>query len=95
MCRGALDARLRGLDAEERAEIRRADLEAYSQDGHGGACYVRTTRRGQIVEVIDETDARRRGIIPIPDDEIAAMRRMNRKERRSWASRERKKRCVK
>jgi hypothetical protein len=46
---------------------------------------------GRIEQVLDEKDARRRGLIPIPPDQEAKVRAMNRHQRRAWAAKQRHK----
>ncbi len=45
---------------------------------------------GKIFEIADEKEARRRGLVPIPPDQEKDVRRMNRKQRRAWAAKQRK-----
>jgi len=42
-------------------------------------------KTGQIVPVVDEDDARRRGLVPIPAEELARVGRMTEDERKAWA----------
>jgi hypothetical protein len=42
-------------------------------------------KTGRIVHVENDETARRLGLIPIPADELPAVRAMNRKQRRAWA----------
>lgn len=51
-------------------------------------------RTGQIIEVENEGDARKKGLIPIPADELGSVRVMNRKQRRAWAAQQRKRTSV-
>lgn len=46
---------------------------------------------GRIYQVENEEEARKRGLVPIPADELSAVRGMNRKQRRAWAAQQRKK----
>lgn len=45
---------------------------------------------GRIYEVRDEDDARKRGLVPIPADQLDVVRSMNRRQRRAWAAQQRK-----
>ena len=45
---------------------------------------------GKIFDNITEEEAKKRGLIPIPNDQLAAVRGMNRKQRRAWAAQQRK-----
>lgn len=40
---------------------------------------------GKIVEVKDEAEARERGLVPIPAEELARIERMSARRRRRWA----------
>lgn len=44
----------------------------------------------QIVDVRDRTEAERRGLVPLTDDEATMLRRMNRAQRRRWLHRRRR-----
>lgn len=46
---------------------------------------------GHIYEVENAEDARKRGLIPIPPDQLEAVHAMNRKQRRAWAAKQRRK----
>ncbi len=46
---------------------------------------------GRIYQVSDEEEAKRRGLIPIPPNELGVVRGMNRKQRRAWAKQQRTK----
>lgn len=46
---------------------------------------------GRIYQVENDEEARKRGLVPIPAGELAAVQGMNRHERRAWAARQRKK----
>lgn len=48
-------------------------------------------RTGRIYQVDNEEEARKRGLIPIPPEEEATVRGMNRKQRRAWAAQQRRK----
>lgn len=48
-------------------------------------------KTGQIYEVADEEEARKRGLIPIPRDQEERVRGMNRRQRRAWAAQQRRK----
>lgn len=47
-------------------------------------------KSGRIYEVQDDEEARRRGLVPIPKTDESRVFGMNRKQRRAWASRQRK-----
>jgi hypothetical protein len=47
-------------------------------------------RTGVIYEVENEEEAKRRGLIPIPPEQEASVRGMNRKQRRAWAAKQRR-----
>jgi len=51
-------------------------------------------RTGQIIEVENDEEARKRGLIPIPDNEVGSVRAMNRKQRRAWAAQQRRRSAV-
>lgn len=46
---------------------------------------------GRIYQVENEEEARKRGLVPIPQHELAEVKAMNRKQRRAWAAQQRKK----
>lgn len=46
---------------------------------------------GQIVEVLNDEDAKKRGLVPIPPEDEQRVRTMNRKQRRAWAAQQRRK----
>lgn len=46
---------------------------------------------GRIYQVENDEEARKRGLIPIPESELPAVRGMNRKQRRAWAAQQRRK----
>lgn len=50
--------------------------------------------RGRIYENVTTEDARKRNLIPIPPEEEQAVRSMNRKQRRAWATQQRKKQAA-
>ena len=51
-------------------------------------------RTGQIYQVENEDEAKRKGLVPIPADELGSVRAMNRKQRRAWAAQQRRRGSV-
>lgn len=49
---------------------------------------------GRIYQVENEDEARRRGLVLIPREQEQEVRRMNRKQRRAWASQQRNKGAI-
>lgn len=46
---------------------------------------------GEIHFNVSDEDVRKKGLVPIPDDQIEGVVNMNRKQRRAWAAKQRKK----
>lgn len=44
-------------------------------------------RSGKIVKVKDEAEARRRGLVPIPEEELAKVQGMSPEARKDWVNR--------
>ena len=49
---------------------------------------------GHIHFGVPEVDAKKRGLVPIPDEDIERVVNMNRKQRRAWAAQQRKRSAV-